>query len=193
MQDDDAKLIRGFLRGDRAAIACIDQWIEQAGRPYRHRLSGEWDDVCQDLRMELMRLFRAERFAGESRLRTYLWRVVANTCLDRLRTRHRWAWTDVESVHEVLERDGLAVPNLDVQVGDRSVLRAVLERVSDECKRLWSMVLAGWRYDEMSDSLGITPGTLRVRVLRCRRKAVAIRNEIDSGGETESSSTDVTK
>jgi DNA-directed RNA polymerase specialized sigma24 family protein len=40
------------------------------------------------------------------------------------------------------------------------------------------MVHAGLSYREMSERLGVAEGTLRVRVLRCREKAVAVRAEL---------------
>jgi len=43
------------------------------------------------------------------------------------------------------------------------------------------MIHAGLSYKEMSDRLGVAEGTLRVRVLRCREKAVAARGELLPG------------
>jgi DNA-directed RNA polymerase specialized sigma24 family protein len=40
------------------------------------------------------------------------------------------------------------------------------------------MIHAGLSYREMSSRLGVAEGTLRVRVLRCREKAVAVRAEL---------------
>jgi DNA-directed RNA polymerase specialized sigma24 family protein len=40
------------------------------------------------------------------------------------------------------------------------------------------MVLAGLSYREMSDRTGVAEGTLRVRVLRCRKRAIELRAEL---------------
>jgi DNA-directed RNA polymerase specialized sigma24 family protein len=39
-------------------------------------------------------------------------------------------------------------------------------------------VLAGFSYREMSSRTGIAEGALRVRVLRCRKRAVELREEL---------------
>jgi hypothetical protein len=43
------------------------------------------------------------------------------------------------------------------------------------------MIHRGLGYDAMSERLGIAAGTLRVRVLRCREKAVATRDRMAVG------------
>ena len=42
----------------------------------------------------------------------------------------------------------------------------------------WKMIVIGHSYREMSQRLGVAEGTLRVRVLRCREKAVAARHDL---------------
>jgi hypothetical protein len=44
------------------------------------------------------------------------------------------------------------------------------------------MIVAGLSYREMSLRMSVAEGTLRVRVLRCREKAVAVRQELLGGG-----------
>ena len=54
----------------------------------------------------------------------------------------------------------------------------VLDRASQECRELWRMLVLGLSYREMSLRLQVAEGTLRVRVLRCRERAVASRAEL---------------
>ena len=42
----------------------------------------------------------------------------------------------------------------------------------------WRLIAMGHSYREMSQRMGVAEGTLRVRVLRCREKAVAVRREL---------------
>jgi hypothetical protein len=58
----------------------------------------------------------------------------------------------------------------------------VLSKVSQDCKDLWRMLVAGMSYREMSEQLGVAEGTLRVRVLRCREKAAALRRDLLAPG-----------
>lgn len=178
MEPEDAELIRAYLDGDTEALARVDDWIRRAAWSFYARLASEWDDLQQDLRLEVTRLLRAGVFRGEARLKTYLWRVVAHACLDRVRKRQRWGYTDLEPVLEGLESEGVEIPEIDQQRVTQDLLRRVWRRAPEDCRHLWSMIIAGFSYAEMSARVGIEAGTLRVRVLRCRKKAQALRLEL---------------
>lgn len=178
LHEDDVALISAFLDGEPDAVETLDGWIRCAAWSFRARLGEDWDDLCQDLLMEFTKLLRAGRFAGQARLKTYLWRVTNNACLDRLRSQNRWQLIDLDSVVERLEQDGLSLPAAGDQLAARDLLRAVLERTSAECRRLWQLILSGFSYQEMSDHVGVASGTLRVRVLRCRKRAQDVRDRL---------------
>ena len=44
------------------------------------------------------------------------------------------------------------------------------------------MIHRGLGYEAMGEALGVAAGTLRVRVLRCREKALAARAQWTAGG-----------
>ena len=97
---EDRDMVSKFLRGDGETVATVDGWITRAAWPYQRRLAHRWDDVLQDVRLEVTRLLGEGKFRGESSLRTYLWRVVGHTCLDRIRARTRWRWTEIDGMEE---------------------------------------------------------------------------------------------
>ena len=174
---DDREVVARFLRGEPDAVATLDGWIERAAWPYQRRLANRWDDVLQDVRLEVTRLLGEGKFRGESSLRTYLWRVVSHTCLDQIRSQTKWQWADIET----LEQDDGRAAGPFVPVSDpaeRDLLLRVLDRASQDCRELWRMILLGLSYREMSLRLQVAEGTLRVRVLRCRERAVALRDEL---------------
>ena len=172
MRSEDAKLIRSFLAGKRHAVARIDGWLVGAASPYQRRLGEGWDDVLQDLRLEVTRLLREERFRGEASLRTYLSRVASHACLNRIRSQERWQWEEVDDA-----RPDPAGGGAEARVS-RDLLLRILGRTPAECRRLWTMILEGYDYKEMSERLGVKAGALRVRVLRCRRQAVDLRDQL---------------
>jgi RNA polymerase sigma factor (sigma-70 family) len=162
-------------------VGTVDGWISRAAWPYQRRLADRWDDVLQDVRLEVTRLLGQGKFRGESSLRTYLWRVVSHTCLDQIRSQSKWKWTDLDAVDR---EDGLTLPPPGVASSreDRDLLLRVLDRVPQDCRELWRMIVAGLSYREMGLRMSVAEGTLRVRVLRCREKAVALRQELLGGG-----------
>lgn len=181
MAADDQEVVARFLKGEAAAVGTVDGWISRAAWPYQRRLADRWDDVLQEVRLEVTRLLGQGKFRGESSLRTYLWRVVSHTCLDQIRSQSKWQWTDLEAVDR---GDALTLPPPGVASirEDRDLLVRVLDRVPQDCREMWRLIVAGLSYREMSLRMSVAEGTLRVRVLRCREKAVALRKELLGGG-----------
>ena len=181
MAIEDQEIVARFLQGDPDAVKTLDGWISRAAWPYQRRLADRWEDVLQDVRLEVTRLLGQGKFRGESSLRTYLWRVVSHTCLDQIRSQKKWQWTDLDDLED-RGNGGTSLPQTTPPGHeDRDLLLRVLEQVPQDCRELWRMVLAGFSYRDMSLRLGVAEGTLRVRVLRCREKAVALRGELRAG------------
>jgi RNA polymerase sigma-70 factor (ECF subfamily) len=183
MQRSDQELIHNYLEGDRSAVAEVDRWLVQAASSYRRRLAGYWEDTLQDVRLELTRLLRSGAFRGDSSLKTYLWRVVSHACLDRIRAASRRRFDEVEEV----EKSGVLSlpPPQGARHEQQDLLLRVLTQCSEECQELWRMLYAGLSYREMSQRLNVAEGTLRVRVLRCRRRAVQLREALEGDGDPD--------
>jgi RNA polymerase sigma factor (sigma-70 family) len=184
MGTDDWEMVTRFLRGERDAVGTVDGWISRAAWPYQRRLADRWDDVLQDVRLEVTRLLGSGKFRGESSLRTYLWRVVSHTCLDQLRAQSKWKWTDLDGL-DPADEPVSAAPAIPARQEDKDLLLRVLDRVPQDCRELWRMLVAGLSYREMSLRTQVAEGTLRVRVLRCREKAVAARHDLLGTGGSD--------
>src|SRR5437763_15458733 len=111
MMANDQEVVSRYLKGDSEAVGTVDGWISRAGWPYQRRLADRWDDVLQDVRLEVTRLLGQGKFRGESSLRTYLWRVVSHTCLDQIRAQKKWRWADLEEVDQPGAGPEAAIPS----------------------------------------------------------------------------------
>jgi RNA polymerase sigma-70 factor, ECF subfamily len=180
MMANDQEMVSRYLKGDREAVGTLDGWISRAAWPYQRRLADRWDDVLQDVRLEVTRLLAEGKFRGESSLRTYLWRVVSHTCLDQLRAQSKWKWADLETLDMVDETAGTP-RGVSTRQEEKDLLLRVLDRVPQDCGEMWRLIVAGLSYREMSLRMSVAEGTLRVRVLRCRERAVAARQELLKG------------
>lgn len=175
---DDEALIRRYLAGDPGAVAAVDDWILRAAASYRRRLGSAWDDALQSVRLEITSLLQRGSFRGQSSLKTYVWRIAGHTCLDVIRAQTRAAIRNAGPV------DDMEIPTTASPLNDyarketAALLLRVLDQMSEECRSLWRMILDGLGYQEMSRTLGLTEGNLRVKVLRCRRKAVEVRDRL---------------
>lgn len=178
MRNEEARLIADFLDGEPEAIEEIDGWIQQAAWPFRQRLFNQWEDLLQDVRLEVTRLLSERRFRGESALKTYLWRVTANACVDRVRAQRKVRWEDVEAVDQWGDAPREQAREVAERRNARDLVLRVLAEMPEECRELWRMLFEGLSYRQMGERLGVSEGALRVRVLRCRRRAVALRDEL---------------
>jgi RNA polymerase sigma-70 factor (ECF subfamily) len=180
MMATDQEIIDGYLKGESEAVKTVDGWISSAAWSYKERLADRWEDVLQDIRLEVIRLLGTGKFRGESSLRTYLWRVVNHTCLDQIRPQSKRKPTSLE-VLDPADEPVATAPAISARQEDKDLLLRVLDRVPPDCRELWRMIVAGFSYREMSLQMSVAEGTLRVRVLRCREKAVAARQELLEG------------
>lgn len=177
--------IHSYLEGERHAVAQVDGWIVAAAKPFRRRIREEWDDVVQETRLEVFQALGRGQFRGEAQLKTYVFRVVSHTCLDHLRRRSRWQWTELaegQAEGRGAERRSAA---RGVPVETAELVARVLEQVPEECRSLWAMLVAGLSYREMGRAVGAGAGALRVRVLRCRKRALELRDRLLGGGDRE--------
>ena len=175
---DDAR-IAGLLRGDAESLAELRRWVRGAVSPYRFRLAPEIDDLEQEVALELIETLRAGGFEGRSLLATYVRRMVHYKCLNRLRAARGKFRVDPDDV-ELVDRE----PSPFERAKRRSELDLalrVLAEMPESCRELWSMIHRGLGYEAMSERLGIAAGTLRVRVLRCREKAISARDRMAAG------------
>lgn len=173
----DASLVVGFLNGRPEAAETISKWISLAAWPFRSRFGDDWEDAVADATLQVTQALHGGRYQGRGTLKAYVRRVAVTTCLDRLRSRKRWRWTElVEEFHPNDPRS----PADGVEAEEVWRLAArVMSEVGEDCARLWRMLLDGMSYAEMADRLSTAAGTLRVRVLRCRKRAVEIRRTIE--------------
>lgn len=173
MATNDGDVVAGFLRGEQEVVEAVNGWLARAASPFRRRLDCEWEDVLQEVRLEVFRLLQGGQYRGEASLKTYLWQVTAHTCLDALRRRQRRpAMNTLEIDIPALAPDPSPLDRLLGREREQMLL-AALDSMSRECRELWNLVLNGLSYGEASSRLGVSEGALRVRAHRCRQRAAA--------------------
>lgn len=168
---EDTATVAAYLRGDPTAIARVDGWIAGAAGPFRTRLAGDWPDLLQEARIEILKLLRRSSWRGEARLKTYVWQVVGHTCLDAMRRQKR------RPPHETVDAEA-PLPSPDPSPLDRVLdedsrrrLLAALAAVPPDCRELWQLILQGLSYQQIGARMGVAEGALRVRAHRCRKRA----------------------
>jgi RNA polymerase sigma-70 factor (ECF subfamily) len=169
---EDVETAAGFLRGEASAVASVDRWIAGAAAPFRRRLAGDWHDLLQEARIEILRLLRDESWRGEARLKTYVWRVVGHTCLDAMRRQKRRPALEPVDPESSLPSTEPSPLDLVIDEDARRRLLMALDAVPADCRDLWRLILSGLSYQQISAQTGVAEGALRVRAHRCRKRAI---------------------
>jgi RNA polymerase sigma-70 factor (ECF subfamily) len=174
--DDDAQLIALLLAGDTAAIGEVRGWVVAALGRYRGRLGPDVEDLEQEVLLDLMESLAGGRFRRESRLSTYVHSYARFKGIDRLRAMGRRDMVEIEDdafafdapspLEELAQRESL------------EVARRIAAALPERCRQLWEMIADGLSYREMSEATGLAEGAIRVRVHRCRQRALAIRDQL---------------
>lgn len=155
-------------------FAFIDPHVATIERVVRSWARSEAD--AQDLRQEVMlQLWRAyPRFRGESRPRTWIYRVAMNVAISggRSRRRRRNLESQVErdSRLRVADSQGIAVGHVahrDTQWFD---LLELVRSLSDVERALVIGYLEGLDYVELGDVLGISPNAVGTRLTRLKAR-----------------------
>lgn len=183
VREDERDVIQGFLEGRAESHGRIDAWIGEVLRSRWLSLGADREDVAQEVRRRLLAAFRAAGFRGESSLRTYVWRATQHAALNQLRTRRRRPADQLDAIDE---RPGPGPDPLDgVEREERRKLcRRLLDALGEDCRRLITMtVFDELPYRVIAERLGLSEGSIKVRALRCRRKALELyRRGLAAGG-----------
>lgn len=162
----DLRLVAARVaKGD---VAAFRQVVELTRTPlYRlaARMLGsvaDAEDALQDAYVSAYRGLVDGRYDGRSKLETWLYRVVTNTCIDQLRKRKPRA---DESEHEA-RFDGLVTAEARVALRE---LDEMLGRLSPHERAAIVLVhVEGLTVREAAETLGATEGAMEQRLLRAR-------------------------
>jgi RNA polymerase sigma-70 factor (ECF subfamily) len=177
---DDAELVARLRAGDEGAFEQLVRRTTGSLLATARRFVRSEEDARDVVQSAFVRAFQAlPKFRQESRLSTWLHRIVVNESLGRLRRRH----DDVELDENLLPRfvaDGHQVqPTTDWSDSaeaalQRSETRAIVQAAIDQLPDSYRTVLMLRDIEEVeapeaAEMLGITTNLLKVRLHRARQ------------------------
>ncbi|WP_066646829.1 RNA polymerase sigma factor [Christensenella timonensis] len=131
-------------------------------------------DAAQDAIIKMYGSIR--KFSFQSAFSTWMYRVVANTCLDLIRRRKPSVPME-EYTDAAVSRDG----NPDEQAENNELgrsIRAAVQELSEKYRTVLILKdMEGLKYEEVAEILSITPGTVKSRLFRAREKLRRILEE----------------
>jgi len=121
------------------------------------------NDIVQDVYAE--HLMSPDKFGGTSSLKTYLYRIVVNRCIDLKRRQNRFG-----KIRDILLREPRMHKGFEDVYAIKDLVRRALANI--EMKYRVPFVLAesdNMTYEEISGILQINVNTVRSRIFRCRK------------------------
>ena len=182
----DGHLVAAAREGDRDALDQLLRRHVDMIHAVCARIAGNPADAADASQEALIAIVRGlPRFDERASVRTWMYRVATNACLDELRRRGR---RPVATAAESFERpdDG---PGLDAGVADRLSIDEALARIPEEFRV--AVVLRdvqGMDYAQIADVLEVPLGTVRSRIARGRAALAALLGDPDGSGPGNSAS-----
>ncbi len=167
---DEAELVEGCQRGDRAAQ---HQLYERYGeRIYRLtlRLTGNAQDAFDLTQETFVRAFqRIAAFDGRAGVGTWLYRIATNEALQLFRRRR----TEQRHLQAFAEQKAAAAD--PTSAPSRLEIDDALARLSESHRAILILrYQEGLSYDEIAEALDVAPGTVASRMNRARAQLRAI-------------------
>ena len=173
--DPDAALLAAYAAGDGAAARALaarllPQVLGQATRMLADRAEAE--DVAQEAMMRLWRIAPDWR-AGEAMVATWLYRVTANLCTDRLRKRRR-AGPALDEIAEPLDPAPSAVDQMQALTRHEALAAALAELPERQAQAVVLRHLEGRNNPEIAAIMDISVRSVESLTARGKRALAAI-------------------
>jgi RNA polymerase sigma-70 factor, ECF subfamily len=171
----DTSIIEGCQRGDPEAMRAL--WLEYKDRVYSIALHFFRDDhaLAQDITQDVfIKLFaRLRQFRHDAEFTTWLYRLVANACMDEQRRRKRWSFFgDAMSELAFSSAASTEIP-VDELIVHREIGEEVKAAVASLTPKLRIVILLRYfddlAYEEMAAALECSPGTVASRLNRAHQ------------------------
>jgi RNA polymerase sigma-70 factor, ECF subfamily len=175
--DVSPELVRAAQQGDAAAMEDLIARSYRAAYTLALRLLRNPDDAAEATQESYIRMVRGlKRFREVGAFPTWLFKIVSNVCMTEIRRRNRRA-VPIEIVADSTEESQSAdVAPIDVEdTALGHMFWEQLEAKVQELPEVYRTVVIlrdvyGLSGEETGEILGITPGAVKVRLHRARRK-----------------------
>jgi RNA polymerase sigma-70 factor (ECF subfamily) len=180
----DWRVIKACQEGDRDAFRVLFETYQDRAYSIAYHFSGD-ESVARDMTQQVfLKLFGSiGQFRFNSEFSTWLYRLVANVCMDEHRRRRRFIpWGSETEIYHLVER------STGEDYARRRELGASIRRAITELKPKLRMVILlkyfeELSYEEMAQALGCSPGTIASRLNRghqmLARKLAHLRGDLD--------------
>ncbi|MBI5545100.1 MAG: sigma-70 family RNA polymerase sigma factor [Deltaproteobacteria bacterium] len=183
-QPDDLTLVRRCQEGDQGAFRSLMERYQKKAFAQALGMLKDKDEAMDVAQEAFVKVYRyLDHFKGDSSFYTWLYRIVANLCVDRIRRKASAQSPDNVEFDEKMEQEELATAGiLSTRLGtnpQKAALRAelaqkideALEQIPEKHREILVMrELEGMSYEDLSRVLKIPKGTVMSRLFHARAK-----------------------
>ena len=181
-RDQELTVIRRVQHGDVEAFELLVAAYEKNVFNVALQMTGNREDA-QDMAQEafIKAYSSLSSFRGDSRFSSWLYRIVANVCLDFKRRQSRRPSASLtveddegESVQLDIADESQSPETLLEQKMTREAVREGLQQLPDEQRQILLLrEIQGLSYEEIGEVMDLEPGTVKSRIFRARKKLCA--------------------
>lgn len=172
------ELVKRAQSGDISAFETLVAEHQKQIFTLAYRMCGNQDDAADMAQEALIKVYRnLDKFKGDSKFSTWLYRVVTNTCLDEMKKLKRKAAYSLDAERETKDgtmktdiEDPSATPEERAEQSEtKELVQAALLKVSEKHREILILRdIQGFAYEEIAQMLGCSEGTVKSRLSRAR-------------------------
>lgn len=181
-REDELAAVRRVQRGDASAFEELVAAYEKNVYNLALRMTGSPEDAEDMAQEAFLKAYNSiHSFRGDSKFSVWLYRIVSNVCLDFLRKRSKRQTVSLSAEDEDGEEvqidlaDTAQSPEalLEKKLTRESVRRGLRQLPPDARQILLLREIQGLSYEEIGETLGLEPGTVKSRIFRARKRLCA--------------------
>ena len=179
MNDIESRLIKKCKKGNINAFEELIKKYERTSYNIALKMLKNPDDAMDISQESLIKVFRSiKNFKFQSSFSTWLYKIVVNTCLDHLRKRQVKVYSidnPIQMEDGEIQRDimnDLQVPEIVIEKKmTREIVRKAVDRLNNDHRTIIILRdIQEFSYQEISDILDCSIGTVKSRINRARSK-----------------------
>ena len=182
----DAELLAAHVAGDRYAFEELFHRHQRQLYRLARVTSRSPEDAADALQDAMLKAHRnAPAFRHDSAVSSWLYRIVLNACLDRLR---RLMHNPTTALEDDACHVGDPMPSVDTAI---VIERALMRLPVEQRAAVVAVDMQGYSVAETARMLGIAEGTVKSRCSRARAKLAGALEHFNAGAATPSGNRDV--
>ena len=181
-REEELAVIRRVQNGDVNAFETLVSAYEKNVYNLALRMMGNAQDAEDMAQEAFLKAYNSlPSFRGDSKFSVWLYRIVSNVCLDQLRKKSKRPTVSLSMEDEDGEETQLDLPDtaqspeemLEKKLTREAVRRGLAQLPEDARQILLLREIQGLSYEEIGETLGLEPGTVKSRIFRARKRLCA--------------------